>query len=61
MDIECSLYTPHAGGALTFADCGKSKQKHAFGDTRRSAVAVKFSACDFVMGLKCVAFLNFVV
>ena len=30
--------------ALTFVDCDKSKQKRAFGSTRRSAVAVNFSA-----------------
>ena len=30
--------------ALTFVGCDKSKQKRAFGPSRRSAVAVNFSA-----------------
>ena len=38
--------------ALTFVGCDKSKQKRAFGPSRRSAVAVNFSASAVIKGVK---------
>ena len=33
---------PDAGGAVTFVVCDKSNQKHAFGPSKRAAVALNF-------------------